>query len=370
MAGDIIPTKEKVAGTGPIIHAGIRGGADVARCYGENVSSRFFASWALLSCSAAIVACDWQVGYTGTGGSGGATHATSSSSSSSSSGTTWNPDGGGTGGGAVNMCAGGKVGGDRPADVRVPASYDCKTPLPLVILLHDYASSGVGAEAYLDLAAQADARGFIYVHPDGTKDSKGKAFWNATDACCDAEGSGVDDSGYLSSLIWDIRAQYNVDPKRVYLIGYENGGFMAYREACDHATQITAVASLGGAMWADTAKCALKAPVSVLEIHGTADADIAYGGGTRQGHPYPGADTAAADWAKLDKCKSGPDTSAPPLDLDSSLPGAETTVTRFPTCVLGTSVELWKIQGGTHAPQLSTTFTSSVLDFLLAHHKP
>jgi polyhydroxybutyrate depolymerase len=267
------------------------------------------------------------------------------------------------------MCKGGVVGGPRPVDVHVPASYDCKTPVPLVILLHDYASSGAAAETYLDLAAASDARGFLYAHPDGTKDSKGNAFWNATDACCDADGTGVDDSGYLSSLIWDIRAQFNVDPKRVYLIGYENGGFMAYRTACDHATQIAGVASLGGATWADSTQCVLKAPVSVLEIHGTADADIAYAGGTHDGHAYPSADTTMADWAKLDKCNGPLDTTAPPLDLDTSLPGAETTVTSY-ACVLGSSVELWKIQGGTHAPQLSTTFTSSVLDFLMAHPKP
>ena len=180
------------------------------------MSYRHFASWALVSCSAAVVACNWQIGYTGTGGSGGASHASASSSSSG----TFHADGGGTGG-AVNMCAGGKVGGPRPADVHVPASYDCMSPVPLVILLHDYGSTGAAAEKYLDLTAQSDARGFLYVHPDGTQDSKGKAFWNATDACCDADGSKVDDSGYLSSLIWDIRAQFNVDPKRVYLVGYE-----------------------------------------------------------------------------------------------------------------------------------------------------
>jgi poly(3-hydroxybutyrate) depolymerase len=40
-------------------------------------------------------------------------------------------------------------------------------------------------------------------------------------------GSGVDDEGYLISIIDLVSAKYNVDLKRVYLIGHSNGGFMA-----------------------------------------------------------------------------------------------------------------------------------------------
>jgi polyhydroxybutyrate depolymerase len=275
---------------------------------------------------------------------------------------------GGAGGG-INMCAGGPVGFARPADVRTFASYDCMVPAPLVILLHDYASSGAQAEATFDLAAQADAMGFLYVHPDGTKDAMGNEFWNATDACCNTGGSQVDDSTYLSDLITDIQAQYNVDAKRIYLFGHGNGGFMAYRMACDHATQITAVASLGGAMWADTTQCKPKTAVSVIEIHGTADMTFQYGGGTNLGKAYPSAATTEADWAKIDKCSGAP-AMLPPLDLDASLAGAETTVTRQSPCFAGSAVALWTIQGGAHTPKPSATFASSVLGALLANKRP
>jgi len=119
--------------------------------------------------------------------------------------------------------------------------------------------------------------------------------------------------------------------------------------------------------------CHLETPMAALEIHGTADATFAYGGGQNLGAlgaAYPSASTTAADWAMLDKCSGGPDTSLPPLDLDSSLPGAETTVTRYTPCPTGEYVELWSIQGGTHTPKLSATFTSSVLGFLFGYKKP
>lgn len=45
-----------------------------------------------------------------------------------------------------------------------------------------------------------DRFGFLYAFPDGTENSMGKRFWNATEVCCDREGSGVDDVAYLVLL--------------------------------------------------------------------------------------------------------------------------------------------------------------------------
>jgi polyhydroxybutyrate depolymerase len=330
------------------------------RGYSHRVISRRFASLGpllLVSC-AVFAACSSGNGPAGSGGAG------------TSSSTGINPTGGAGGGVSTNMCAGGTVGGDRPVTVYAPSSYDCKKAVPLVLLLHDYASSGAAAESYFDLTAQSDAQGFLYAHPDGTKDSKGNEFWNATDACCNADGSKVDDSTYLSNVISDVQAQYNVDPTRVFVLGYGNGGFMAYRLACDHADQITAVASLGGATWDVSSKCALQTAVSVVEIHGTDDATFLYAGGTNLGNPYPAATATASDWATLDRCKGAPSTSLPPLDLDATLPGAETAITEYTPCFGGSTVELWTIQGGSHKPTFAAGAVTTIVGHLLAQTRP
>ncbi len=183
---------------------------------------------------------------------------------------------------------------------------------PLVILLHGYTASGSLEELYLNITAESNKRGFLYAHPDGTTDSQGNQFWNATDACCNFEGSKVDDSAYISTLIKDVQAAYNVDAKRIYLIGHSNGAFMSYRMACEHGDQIAAFASLAGAMYSDVTKCAAKEPVSLLEIHGTADDTIAYEGGTIVSATYPSAATSVADWVTFDKCNKSPDAAAAP----------------------------------------------------------
>jgi polyhydroxybutyrate depolymerase len=290
---------------------------------------------------------------------------TTSTSSSSTSGS----------GGAGGMGGGPPIGGDRPVDVKVPGSYQQGTPAPLLILLHGYSVDGDVEELYLHLGPTADKYGFLYAHPSGTIDSQGNYFWNATDACCNYDGSSVDDSSYLSSVITEIEARYTVDPKRVYVMGHSNGGFMAYRLACDHADQIATIVSLAGAMWEDTSKCQPKQPVTVLQIHGTADPEVIYdgspGSGTPGNGPYPGAETSVKDWAMLDGCALTPDTSAAPLDLDEQLAGAETTVETYAQgCQPGGGAVLWSIQGGTHIPNFGDTFHEDLFQFLMAHPRP
>jgi len=154
--------------------------------------------------------------------------------------------------------------------LHIPAAYHQGAAFPLVVLLHGYGSSAAGEEGYLKLTAESDKRGFLYATPDGTAESGGSRFWNATDACCNFHGSTVDDSSYLSSLITTVQRQYTVDARRVYLIGHSNGAFMSYRFACDPRRSDHRDRLPGRR---DVERPPPSAPpsraVSVLEVHGT-----------------------------------------------------------------------------------------------------
>jgi len=270
----------------------------------------------------------------------------------------------------VDAAEPGPVGGERPVTVHVPPGYKRGVAAPLVVLLHGYGASGLLQEIYFNLKAAADARGFLYVNPDGKADSNGKRFWNSTYACCDFGKTGVDDTAYVSDLIKEIQAKYTVDPRRIFLVGHSNGGFMSHRMACARSEQIAAIVSLAGSMGADPSTCTPSQPVSVLQIHGTKDATISYtGGDLGGGGQYPGAEAVVSQWAKLGGCEATA-TAAPSLDLESKLDGAETKVTRHSGCKPGAAAELWAIQEGSHIPSLSATFTAQIVDFLYAHPKP
>ena len=154
-----------------------------------------------------------------------------------------------------------------------------------------------------------------------------------------------------------------------YFVRHSAGGFMAYRTACDEASRIAAVVSLSGATEYDPQDCAPSEPVSILEIHGTADTVVAYAGGFIGVEPFPSATQTAETWAAYDGCGETPESS--PLSRDVVLPvGLDADVDRWSGCAGGAGVELWTVQGGLHQPFLAADFGAQILAFLLAHPKP
>jgi polyhydroxybutyrate depolymerase len=255
----------------------------------------------------------------------------------------------------------------RPYKYKVPSGYDATQPTPLLILLHGLGASGELQSLYMGLAPLADSRNFLYAYPDGTQNLLGQRFWNATDFCCNFFGSTVDDVGYLTAVIDDMASRYNVDPKRIFLVGHSNGGYMSHRMACDRSSRIAGIVSLAGAQWTDATKCRPTDSVSVLEVHGTADTLVGYDGG---GILYPSAHDTVNIWANRNRCLGSLTYEGKNLDLELALPGAETKVERITGCPKSGAVELWTIQGGSHVPLFTSYWPGAIYDFLSAHPKP
>jgi len=250
----------------------------------------------------------------------------------------------------------------------IPAGYDQADSVPLIVLVHGYTSSGAQQESYFKLSALADEFGFIFVAPDGTVEKNGdkNRFWNAGELCCNFQGSTVNDSAYLKALIEALQNRYRIDPKRIYMSGHSNGGFMVHRMAYDYPETLAAVVALNGSAPIRWTNPRPQNPVNILHIHGTADQVNWYEGKDIFGVPYPSAMTGARNWAYYAYGSAAQDEGESFRDLDREIEGAETTVTSW----ADGRVELWSIQGGRHVPPFRDDFNRQVVEWLYAHPKP
>ena len=257
----------------------------------------------------------------------------------------------------------------RPYTLLVPKGHDAAAPTPLLVLLHGYGGSADDVSAYVDGVAFANHEKILIATPDGTLDARGKRFWNATDACCDFYRSRVDDVAYIRALLDDVGSRYAVDPRRTFVVGHSNGGFMAHRLACDLSPRIAAIVSIAGATWRDASACQPTSPIAILEVHGSADSIIRVQGGSvfeLPVPPYPSLAETGAMWATNEGCAGS--TKAKAIDFDVGIPGAETRVESYEGC--RGAVQIWTVVGGTHAPSLGRASQNAMYAFLMAHPKP
>ena len=165
---------------------------------------------------------------------------------------------------------------DRSYILYVPDSYDPNSPTPLVLNLHGYSSSAGQQMIYSNFYSIANTDGFILVHPQGTIDANGFAFWNSGLL---GESIEIDDVGFLSNLIDTISSQFNINLDKIYSTGMSNGGFMSYKLACELSDKIAAVASVTGSMnESQLSSCFPQQSVPVMQIHGTTDLVVLYEG--------------------------------------------------------------------------------------------
>ena len=262
--------------------------------------------------------------------------------------------------------------GRGPVTVMVPDGYSPKRAVPLVVSLHGYGGRGDAYVRYWTRNGQVDKRDFIVVAPPGETDSKGRAYWNATEACCDKDDQKVDDTGYLRRLIDVVEAAYTIDPKSIHITGYSNGGFMAHRMACEYADKLASISSVAGAGPSDAERCAPTAPINVLQVHGLEDRVIQYVGGELRNRAgatraaYPGAEATVAAWAKRNGAQPSP-LAGVTRDFSDRATGDDTRTTQYVGD--GASVELWAIAGEGHVPRLSGAFHEALVEWMLTHRK-
>jgi polyhydroxybutyrate depolymerase len=171
--------------------------------------------------------------------------------------------------------------------------------VPLILVLHGAGGTPENT-VWLGIEKYSVRKGFIVVYPEGIDRS-----WNDGRPI---EGRSYDDVGFLSALIEELVAKQNVDPKRVYVTGISNGGFMAFALACRVPDKIAATAPVAASMGVGALeKCHPSKSLSVLMINGTADPLVKFEGGRvqRQGSDAEPVAKVAAFW-RAKECGANP----------------------------------------------------------------
>jgi len=120
----------------------------------------------------------------------------------------------------------------------IPAGFGRKEEYPLVFVMHGEGESGTTLiKRYAeDIERLADSSTAIVIYPDAIK-----GHWN-TKMSSHAATDTINDVGFTQIMLDYFVQRYNADPGRVYVIGFNSGGDMAWRLGCNIGKKIAAIA--------------------------------------------------------------------------------------------------------------------------------
>jgi polyhydroxybutyrate depolymerase len=215
--------------------------------------------------------------------------------------------------------------------------------IPALVVLH-----GVNATAdyeeqrdgLVPVAAQGQA---ILVYPAGYGQS-----WNAGVCCAPAMSANVDDVGFIPQVIQQVAADPEVDPGRISLVGFSNGGRMAYQVDCAQPGLVTTVIAI---LAVPVTPCTTSTPASLLEIATADDPEVPYGSGTGDGAGLTAVTDVVAAWRGRDGCSDS---------TTANNTAGQVVTAVWGDCRWGTQVELATYSSGGHVWQWGDGATPSM----------
>jgi polyhydroxybutyrate depolymerase len=140
--------------------------------------------------------------------------------------------------------------------VDIPAHLPARPPLLVAFHgLHESADYLAGETGFDDIAAR---HRFVVAYPNALTGQR----WQLNHR----DGNG--DVLHMRRFIRAVVSRVCVDPSRVYLTGFSNGGGFAWRAGCDLADQVAAIAPVSGSYRSQDPCPAGTRPMPTLEIHG------------------------------------------------------------------------------------------------------
>jgi polyhydroxybutyrate depolymerase len=226
-----------------------------------------------------------------------------------------------------------------------PSTVGASTPI--LVVLHGQAvtvAQEVQRDGLVPLVAQGRAE---LVYPAGIGMS-----WNAGGCCGPAAVQSVDDTAFVRALVAQVDPGHG---RPVHLVGYSNGGRLAYAVACSDPTLVDDYAVVDAMPYG----CAVRSPVTILQVDGTADPAIPYQPGDA-GAELPPATTQVAALRVLDGCAATP----------STVRTGTLVVATYAGCADGHRLRFASYVGGTHLWPAGDATTPNAAEVVWAFVSP
>jgi polyhydroxybutyrate depolymerase len=224
----------------------------------------------------------------------------------------------------------------RTYQLHVPSGGPPPSGYPVVMTLHGAGGNGASMRGALGLDALADARGFVAVYPDGVQ-----ASWAfGCGDCSPAERAGVNDAYFLNTLLEHLSDHLSLDLSQIYLVGFSQGGMLAGYAACRSLFPVAGIGLVAATVVRPVLEwCDPDPPLSVVQIHGTADGQLPWNG-LGQETPWPGVEEVSESFRGAAGCDPEPAT--------EDLPQGAGELLRYSGCGPGGGVALYRLEGGGH----------------------
>jgi polyhydroxybutyrate depolymerase len=217
----------------------------------------------------------------------------------------------------------------RSYTVLTPAKKTLPVSAPIIMVL-----SGLNSEQdqeinrdQLTLYVRAGDAELVY--PLAYRES-----WNAIGCCSWAARDVVDDVGFIQALVKKIDPN---NERPIYLMGYSNGGRLAYTLACKDPLLFDGIA----AVKADPMKwCDIAVPQKILQVASTDDTNVPWSTGEKGNfRETPAAQVVNTGLRRTDQCSA----------RSASSHQGNMTLTTWPDCLDGSSVSFAVYTAGVHS---------------------
>ena len=225
--------------------------------------------------------------------------------------------------------------------LRTPPTMEAGRTYPLLIVMHGAGASAAGLHRWIHPDSATTAAGFIAAYPQGL----GASWETGCGPCTPAGRAGVDDIGFVNTLIDHLAGALPVDTGRVFLAGHSLGAQFAHYYACESERPPAGIAAIGGLWLRRTAlDCRPARPLPVLMIHGDRDPVLPWDGPRHNISAYSMPE-ALDRWKELLGCGADPVVVE---HRDRAGDGTSVQSTTVTSCEGGVSIELHRIRGGGH----------------------